>query len=109
MSKDSIAQAIRDVCGPSDDCYANLTGGLFEGLNRIAKSICGVDENLCLKHDTSLCRSLDGIADAINNLSEAVRYSGRMTSSRAKWAAEDATQLVVHQLDKDHNLVPVKR
>jgi hypothetical protein len=107
MSKDSIAQAIRDVCGPSDDCYANLTGGLFEGLNRIAKSICGVDENLCLKHDTSLCRSLDGIADA--TCLKPSDIPGKMTSSRAKWAAEDATQLVVHQLDKDHNLVPVKR
>jgi len=73
--KDQTAQALCDIFGGAgrSSWYGDITDALFAGLNQIAKSIQGQDERGCLNRETSLCRSFDGIADAINNLAEAVR------------------------------------
>jgi hypothetical protein len=79
MSKDSTAEAINHVFGGASRCswYGDITDALFCGLNTIAKSIQGQEDNGCTNRQASLCQSLDGIADAINNLSDAIREAKR--------------------------------
>ena len=77
MSKDSTAQAIRDVLGGGERYYGIITDAVYDGLTNISKSIQGTDDHGCHNRNASLCQSLDGIADAINNLSEAIRDSRR--------------------------------
>jgi hypothetical protein len=60
--------------GRGDQYGGTLTDATVDSATDIAAAIVGFGERgRALNHDASLCKSLDGIAAAINNLADAVR------------------------------------
>jgi len=78
---DAIAKAIDCALGEGSVAYSgNAVDSVYEGFRRVADAVTGREytKNGSQNVDGhSLCQSIDGMADAIRGLSEAVRTLGR--------------------------------
>jgi hypothetical protein len=71
---DAVAQAIHDTLGEGTVSYGgNLTDAVYAGFKLLANAIDGCEYSRSEADGRSLCKSIDGVAAALNNLAAAVR------------------------------------